>query len=64
MSGNPYLFTNKVPQSTVFEIDGANFLNIDRIELFTEGFPKQTEGHPADIFISNLAIVGVNQLSE
>ena len=64
MSGNPYLFTNKVPQSTVFEIDGANFLNIDRIELFTEGFPKQAEGHPADIFISNLAIVGVNQLSE
>lgn len=64
MSGNPYLFTNKVPQSTVFEIDGANFLNIDRIELFTEGFPKQAEGHPADIFISNLVIVGVNQLSE
>lgn len=64
MSGNPYLFTNKVPQSTVFEIDGANFLNIDRIELFTEGFPKQAEGHHPDIFISNLAIVGVNQLSE
>ena len=64
MSGNPYLFTNKVSQTTVFEIDGSNFLNIDRIELFTEGFPKQEEGHPADIFISNLSIVGVNQLSE
>lgn len=64
MSGNPYLFTNKVSQTAVFEIDGSNFLNIDRIELFTEGFPKQEEGHPADIFISNLSIVGVNQLSE
>lgn len=64
MTGNPYLYTNKVLQTTVFEIDGANFQYIDRIELFTEGFPKQAEEMPADIFISNLAIVGVNQLSQ
>lgn len=64
MTGNPYLYTNKVLQTTVFEIDGVNFQYIDRIELFTEGFPKQAEGMPVDIFISNLAIVGVNQLSQ
>lgn len=64
MTGNPYLYTNKVLQTTVFEIDGVNFQYIDRIELFTEGFPKQAEGKLADIFISNLAIVGVNQLSQ
>lgn len=64
MTGNPYLYTNKVLQTTVFEIDGVNFQYIDRIELFTEGFPKQAEKMPADIFISNLAIVGVNQLSQ
>ena len=64
MTGNPYLYTNKVLQTTVFEIDGVNFQYIDKIELFTEGFPKQAGGKPADIFISNLAIVGVNQLSQ
>lgn len=64
MEGNPYLFNNKVKQNSVFEIDGENFIQISRIELFTQLFPQKDETKEADIFISNLSIIGVNQLSQ
>jgi len=35
MEGNPYSFFNKTNQKAVFEIDGANFIGIEKIELFT-----------------------------
>lgn len=64
MEGNPYLFNNKVKQNSVFEIDGENFVQISRIELFTQLFPQKDETKEPDIFISNLSIIGVNQLSQ
>ena len=64
MEGNPYLFNNKVKQNSVFEIDGENFVQISKIELFTQLFPQKDETKEPDIFISNLSIIGVNQLSQ
>lgn len=64
MEGNPYSFFNKTNQKAVFEIDGANFIGIEKIELFTQRFPNQDENAKDDIFISNLSIKGMNQLSQ
>lgn len=64
MEGNPYSFFNKTSQKAIFEIDGINFIGIEKIELFTQRFPNQDENTKDDIFISNLSIKGMNQLSQ
>jgi hypothetical protein len=39
MEGHPYRFNRPVRQYQVFEIDGANYLRLDSIEIFNQDFP-------------------------
>ena len=64
MTGNPYYYPNIINQFETFDIDGANFEQINFISLFVKDFPNQDETKLDDIFISNLQIGGASVLSE
>ena len=69
MRGNPYKLLKDTRQFGIFEIDGANFVQISSISLFVEGFPKQKkieEILPSDwdIGISAVEIYGADALSQ
>lgn len=66
MTGNPYKLLYDTEQIGYFEIDGANFIEIDSIVLFEKDFPKEREfnkEYQPDIFIKNLKIFGATHLS-
>ena len=64
VEGNPYKATGNRETFEIFELDGANFEYINKIETFCYGFPLQAEDKPNDIFISELNISGVNIISQ
>ena len=65
MIGNPYNYTSGSEQKVVFEIDGANFQEIESITLFCYDFPNTSEDvKPDDIFVSNFIMNGANALTE
>ena len=69
MEGNPYVLPNGLNQQASFEIDGANFKRISKIEMFVTNFPNQdsnapNDKHPNDIFLSNISLFGANTLTQ
>lgn len=64
MIGNPYSYINPTSQFFALELDMANFKGIKEIVAFCEKFPKQKEGMPNDIFITDLEIYAANQMTE
>lgn len=65
MTGNPYEYTKASEQKIVFDIDGANFVNIDKIYLYCYDFPNSTiETKPNDIFLSDVIIEAATALSQ
>lgn len=64
MTGNPYLYTVNSNQYGIFELDKENFESIKRIYIFSYDFPITLENQPADIFISQIQLQGVNHISE
>ena len=63
MEGNPYFLVNATSQRKIFEIDGANFVKILKIEVFVKDFPHQTQEKSNDIFISNISFTGATELT-
>lgn len=65
MLGNPYEFTRGSEQKVVFNIDGTNFSDIDKIYLYCYDFPNTSEEEkPNDIFISSLIMNGATPLTQ
>lgn len=64
VEGNPYKSSGKRETFEIFELDGANFEYINKIEVFCYGFPKQENNKANDIFISKIDISGVNIISQ
>ena len=66
IEGEPYKLGGGKEQTNDYELDGANFIEISKIEIQCEGFPiEDLEGeHPDDIFISNLGITGIRMISQ
>lgn len=65
MVGNPYLFTSSLTQREYFQIDAQNFIKIKQISIFDKDFVNEVvEGeYEDDIFISNIQLYGMNQLT-
>lgn len=63
MTGNPYKITHDTRHYGIFDIDGDNFIDINKIYLFVYDFPNKATDKPADIFIKNLEISGAVALS-
>lgn len=67
MTGNPYSYLNWTSQYGIFPIDVENFLYIDSIRIFSQGF--ETEDNPkylvygADIFIDNIEFYGLKTIT-
>ena len=60
MTGDPYVFTSPVTQKILFEIDGKNFIRINKISLFVKDFidtPASSKGDNYNIIISNLSLM-------
>lgn len=64
MLGKPYEYSKPSEQKIVFNIDGKNFINIDKIYLFCYDFPNIALDKPDDIFVSNLILEAAIPLSE
>ena len=64
MIGNPYNYINPTSQFFALELDMKNFKGIKEIVAFCEKFPKQKEGMPNDIFITDLEVYAANQMTE
>lgn len=68
MSGNPLLYEYYMTQYGVFPLDSENFIRIDGIWLFSEGFVDTDNVSMAnewgeDIFIRNLEMLGLEEIS-
>ena len=56
MTGNPYEYS-KANNQKVFNIDGANFVEINKIYLFCYDFSNSSsEEKPDDIFVSDIVL--------
>ena len=64
MKGNPYKMTSETRQYGIFEIDGENFVDVQEISLFVQGFPKQAEGKENDILIKKLELSAAEGFTE
>lgn len=65
MIGNPYKLVTPTEQYAIFEIDGANFVDVQSIIIFSNDFPcnPPVENPPADIFIRNVEMSAAEPLS-
>ena len=66
MSGNPYKLITETRQYAIFEIDSANFIEVNYIAAFSTGFPitKPEAQCIADIFLKDIEFCGAAKLSE
>lgn len=72
MTGSGYDYVSPTTQKAIFEIDGANFIGVSKIVGFFENFNKDTKQAKAegmdptlsDIFISNIGMTALEELSE
>lgn len=64
MTGSPYSFNNYTKQIGIFEVDGENFLYVDKIYLFSYDFPLTEENKPNDIFIKNIELSCVKTIAD
>ena len=58
MLGQPFDLIVPTRQIEEFEINGANFVAVERIEAFANNFPVNKEGMPDDIFIREVELTG------
>ena len=69
MVGNPYQYNKPSTQQAMFEIDAENFLYIDSIIAFSEGFVEEDNDEAAtitwgdDIFIHDVQVYGLQEIS-
>lgn len=69
MVGNPYQYNTPSTQQAMFEIDAENFLYIDSIIAFSEGFVEENNDEAAtitwgdDIFIHDIQVYGLQEIS-
>lgn len=69
MVGNPYQYNTPSTQQAMFEIDAENFLYIDSIIAFSEGFVEEDNEEAAtvtwgdDIFIHDIQVYGLQEIS-
>lgn len=64
MEGDPYNFSIGSQQYEIFDIDGTNFIKIEKIKIFCAGFPVEKEGQDNDIFVTDVLIQAANRFSE
>ena len=66
IEGEPYKLSSAKEQTDESELDGANFIEISKIEIFCKDFPiKDLEGeYSNDIFISKLGVAGIKMISQ
>lgn len=66
IEGEPYKLSSAREQTDESELDGANFIEISKIEIFCKDFPiEDLEGeHTNDIFISKLGVTGIKMISQ
>lgn len=66
IEGEPYKLSSAREQTDESELDGANFIEISKIEIFCKDFPiEDLEGdHANDIFISKLGVTGIKMISQ
>ena len=65
--GDPYVLTNPTKQKLLFEIDGTNFIKINKIYLFVKDFtdnPENDKGNNYNIIISNLSLTSGREITE
>ena len=69
MVGNPYQYNTPSTQQAMFEIDAENFLYIDSIIAFSEGFVEEDNEEAAtvtwgdDIFVHDIQVYGLQEIS-
>ena len=67
MIKNPYKYKNNTKQSSVFQIDGKNFVKIKSITLFNKDFPQAENGvstgslSEGDIIFSGISLYGLKK---
>lgn len=64
MEGHPYRFNRPVRQYQIFEIDGANYLRLDSIEIFNQDFPIYSGEDKGFIEITQIQLSGANRMTE
>ena len=64
MIGNPYLFYSALSQEAIFQLDGEKFKRIKKISIFDEKFTHQSNDKDNDIFISNIELIGANEITQ
>lgn len=64
MIGQPYKYTVGSDQYTIFNIDAENFIKIESITAFCEGFTSSEEKTNKDIWLSNFQLQFLKQLTE
>ena len=64
--GQPYALQTYTPIEVLYtDVDTENFIRIDSIQAFCEGFPEdETKENVKDIFISGISINGADALTE
>ena len=63
IENDPYNLNEQL-QEKYFEIDGKNFIEIEKILIFSEGFTYQDASEPNDIYIDNFNITSVKRKDE
>lgn len=68
MTGNPFLYNNYTDQYAIFQIDTENFLYVDSIMIWEEGFIEesdtvQADFWGADILVKDVEIYGLKEIS-
>lgn len=64
MTGNPYSYTVASRQYGIFDVDGANFVSVKQIYIFSYNFPNIIENKENDIFISKIELSAANALDK
>lgn len=65
MLGNPYEYKKDSEQKIVFNIDGINFVDIDKIYLFCYDFPNTSETITTkDIFVNDIILEAATALTD
>ena len=63
--GQPYALQAYTPVEVLYtDVDTQNFIRIDSIQAFCEGFPEDEQKEDKDIFISGITVNGADALNE
>lgn len=68
MTGNPFLYNSYTDQYAIFPIDAANYLYVDSIMIWSEGFVTESDAIQADfwgadILVKEPEIYGLRQIT-